>query len=506
LTLLSVFSLVVNPALAASGSSGLGTGPPDHVILSWTEDPLTSQTISWRGTDANQNRVQYVPAADFTGSFDGAQEAVGERSEVYEGYFHFRATLRGLTPDTAYVYRVGCEGAWSEPATFTTATSGDRFAFLYMGDVQEGHEVWGEMLQQIAAQHPGLKFALIGGDLVDQGGDVEEWQRFFHAAWPVFRRIPLMPAVGNHDDAELFGNLFAVPRNGPEGYEGTIYSFDYGNCHVVVLDSNRMGIPGAGDYERIAGWLQNDLAASKQRWKFVVLHHPPYPAVYDWRADVLQEHWVPLFEQGGVDMVFVGHQHVYMRTKPLRGGQVCSDGEGIVYVMGNAGTKYYGPGPDYEYIAEEVAWVSNYQVIDVQGDTLTMTARDSEGEVIDTYTVVKHPAAGNALYAISPLADAVYQIGVTPDGIATMTVAAGVSGMKYFGVKVAPVMEHEGLEAVVFGHFRSGSQLGLNVTKADFDRVEGAQAGFNVQPGDVIKVYIVDDLTNAVDRNPTLLQ
>ena len=33
-----------------------------------------------------------------------------------------------------------------------------------------------------------------------------------------------------------------------------------------------------------------------------------------------------------------------------------------------------------------------------------------------------------------------------------------------------------------------------------------AQAGFNVQAGDVIKVYIVDELTNAEDRNPVILQ
>lgn len=28
-------------------------------------------------------------------------------------------------------------------------------------------------------------------------------------------------------------------------------------------------------------------------------------------------------------------------------------------------------------------------------------------------------------------------------------------------------------------------------------------AGFNVLPGDVVKVYVVDDLTNAADFNPT---
>ena len=59
---------------------------------------------------------------------------------------------------------------------------------------------------------------------------------------------------------------------------------------------------------------------------------------------------------------------------------------------------------------------------------------------------------------------------------------------------------------MVFTHLRNGSQLQINSTKADFDVVDIAQAGFNVQAGDVIKVFIVDELTNAVDHNPVILQ
>jgi 3',5'-cyclic AMP phosphodiesterase CpdA len=322
-----------NLALAAPESNH-NTARPDHLILSWTEDPLTTQTISWRtGADISPNSVQYLPAAEF----------------------------------------------------------GDCFSFLYMGDVQDGYDVWGKMLEQVATENPELKFALLGGDLVDKGNSSEEWQQFFAAAWPVFKELPLMPAVGNHDDTTLFRKYFAVPLNGPEGYEGTIYSFDYGNCHITVLNSNSMGIPGTYDYDKIAHWLKQDLAASQQTWKLVVCHHPPYQVVQNWRGEHLQTNWVPLFEQGGVDMVFSGHQHVYMRTKPLREGKIQPDGQGIVYVIGNAGTKYYGPGPDYDYIAKQLAWVSNYQVIEIDGDTLTMTAKDADGQLIDSYTLVKKP-------------------------------------------------------------------------------------------------------------------
>jgi predicted phosphodiesterase len=499
----STTSFTVNPNSAATADNIV---LPDQITLSWTEDPQTTQTIAWRSvSDAGQNQVQYLPAADFNGSFAGAQEATAAEASLYDGYLRLEVTLRGLTPDTGYVYRVGGEGAWSEPATFVTAGTNNDFSFLYMGDVQEGYSYWGEMLKNVVADNPGLKFMLMGGDLVNDS-DSHNWQQFFAAAEPVFSQLPLMPAVGNHDDNKLFWDTFALPRNGPAGYEEKFYSFDYGNCHIAVLNSNLMGVPGFGDNDRIMAWLRDDLANSKQRWKFVVLHHPPYPVYPDWRAANLQENWVPIFEEGGVDVVFVGHQHEYMRTLPLRDGQVQADGNGIVYVMGNAGTKHYAPGPGYDYIAKEIAYVSNYQVVYINENTFSLTAKDADGQVIDGFVLTKQPVSDRAIYTITPEADDTYQIGTTPDGINTMTVNICVSGIKYFGVQVTSVKEHDGLEAVAFTHLRDGVQLSLNVTKADFDIAQSAQAGFNVHPGDVVRVYIIDDLNNDVNFNPTILE
>ncbi|HBC92470.1 MAG TPA: hypothetical protein DCZ10_06090, partial [Pelotomaculum sp.] len=110
-------------------------------------------------------------------------------------------------------------------------------------------------------------------------------------------------------------------------------------------------------------------------------------------------------------------------------------------------------------------------------------------------------------YTVTPTADeAVYEVGETPGGISIMTVKAGVSGLKYFGVQTNPVTSHAGKEAMVFVHLRNDIQLSLNITKADFDLVNKAQSGFNVQTGDIVKVFIVDDLTNDVNHNPILLQ
>ncbi|WP_034638866.1 ligand-binding sensor domain-containing protein [Desulfofalx alkaliphila] len=110
------------------------------------------------------------------------------------------------------------------------------------------------------------------------------------------------------------------------------------------------------------------------------------------------------------------------------------------------------------------------------------------------------------VFTMSPVDDGAYSVGTTADGISTMTVNPGVYGFNYFTVDITPITSHEGKESVVFTHYRNGSQLGINATRADFDVVKRAQAGFNVQPGDVIKAYIVDELINAADVNPVILQ
>ncbi|NMA63676.1 MAG: DUF1533 domain-containing protein [Syntrophomonadaceae bacterium] len=111
-------------------------------------------------------------------------------------------------------------------------------------------------------------------------------------------------------------------------------------------------------------------------------------------------------------------------------------------------------------------------------------------------------SAPSTQYEVTPVEDAAYTIGATPDGIRTMTVNSDYSGMKYFGVQVTPVIEHEGVETLVFNQWRDDTQLTINAIRVDFDVVQEAQAGFNVQPGDIIKVYIVDQLSNDAHRNP----
>ena len=380
--------VVYSPALAATGS-GPDTGLPDQILLSWTEDPATTQTISWRSGAGNTREVvQYLPAADYDGSFTAAREVAGKGSPLYDGYFRWEATLRGLTPGTQYVYRVGREGAWSEPALFSTGSACDNFSFLFMGDVQGGYQEWGEMLAGVLAENPDLSFLLLGGDLVDQGHKIEEWEEFFAAAPEVFRRLPLLPALGNHDNPELFRKIFALPKMGRRvmgrpSTPSTMAAATSPSWTATPWESpapatTRRLPPGSGRTWPAARRPGNLSSATI-----------PLPGRGQLAGEHLQANWVPLLEEGGVDLVFAGDQHVYMRTKPLWEGKVRADGQGIVYIIGNAGDKHYGLGPEKDYIARAVAGVSSYQLVEIQGNTLTLTSRDAEGRVLDRCILVK---------------------------------------------------------------------------------------------------------------------
>lgn len=128
---------------------------------------------------------------------------------------------------------------------------------------------------------------------------------------------------------------------------------------------------------------------------------------------------------------------------------------------------------------------------------LTVTVTDSANETAHSSLTLKvMKGNGNGAYLITPASDAAYTGGLTNDGLPTMTVKSGVKGFTYFTVNIEPVTGHSGMETVVFIQIRDGQQINFCFTRADIDTAGVAVAGFNVKPGDVIEVYVVDNVAN----------
>ncbi len=372
---------------------------PDQVCLTWNEDPKTTLAVQWRTSMEIENGVVEYYLADASEGLLWTVEAqhvtLADPIVVNDPYNRrFSAHIAGLKPDTSYSYRVGDPGteSWSDWFEFSTAPSDpETFSFLYLGDVQEGFEDWGELQHLAWENHPEAAFCLIAGDLVNRGNDRDEWDAFFYFDNNYFAYNPLIPALGNHeyprgDEPKFYHDLFSLPKNGPASIpEERAYYFTYSNALFVVLDSN-LSIADQ------TPWLETVLSESEAVWKFVMYHHPAYSSRTVRDNPDIRKYWTPLFDKYEVDIVFQGHDHAYMRTPPIRNHEIMeSPDEGVIYIISNAGTKFYRQ-DDNKYIEVGFEEAVMYQTIDIDnGDThqLTYQAYDATGALRDRFHIEK---------------------------------------------------------------------------------------------------------------------
>jgi Concanavalin A-like lectin/glucanases superfamily/Calcineurin-like phosphoesterase len=116
-----------------------------------------------------------------------------------------------------------------------------------------------------------------------------------------------------------------LPGYENNGSKYTNYSFDYGNCHFVVLDlfySNSIPARGCGNFHSVTEkWLENDLKANKKPHVFVFGHHPviTYKPKYGDGAAIPEKHLLDfrrkqlwnLLKKYKVDAYLCGHIHKY---------------------------------------------------------------------------------------------------------------------------------------------------------------------------------------------------
>lgn len=369
-------------------------GPqPDLVLLTWSEDPKTTQTIQWRtNTSVARGAVRVRPAAD-AGPWrevDAALEPIQDRMLANDPHCHrFTTVLRGLDPATTYEYQVGNpdSSTWSAPARFSTAPDADApFSFIGFGDTHK-KESWGRMLETTLARHPETAFYMIAGDLVDTGQYRSDWDEFFHLSRNVFNQRPLLPAIGNHDEidglgAGVYRSMFALPENGPdETPKENAYSIRYGNLLVLVLHS---GDPVVAQ----AAWIEEQLANTDALWKIAVFHFPPYN--YAEPYPEIRALWGYLFEKYQVDFTLAGHIHYYMRSHPMRADRPrATPAEGTIHLLSIAIENSKRDLPPADYAAVQITGVPLYHTFEIDGPKLVFRALDADGNEHDRVEIEK---------------------------------------------------------------------------------------------------------------------
>ena len=356
-TVLRVISLVLCLTLimggsafaSADGESAATDTTPTRISIVFNGEATSARGFTWytKANTASVIEIKTLELCDDSSDSDTAYDVEYAEVTEWEGNFMHKATVSGLEAGQTYFYRVGDGTTFSEWGSFVTDNGDDNVEFIAIADIQSGNLnnfLQGARVTREAFNAlPGAEFMVNLGDFTDDSTN-EEWDYYDTAMGKINANTTLAPVSGNHDGLGVphwFNNMFNLDTSeSVQVKDGVNYSFDYGNVHFAVLNTNDLlsiSIPQLK-------WLENDLNSTDKDWKIVLMHKSPYSLGKDAKwpdALYLQSSLRKVIDKCDVDLVMSGHDHQYIRTKPLKKNKVDTE-NGTTYVLsGTAGAKRY---------------------------------------------------------------------------------------------------------------------------------------------------------------------
>ena len=241
------------------------------------------------------------------------------------------------------------------------------FTCILFGDSRGSWDNWEHATLVANAVHNESPTIVIhGGDMVDDGRELAQWDNWLRLMKPVMQNATVFAAIGNHErKSSRYYEIFALPNN------EIWYSFDYGPCHFIVLDNYEPWTVQSLQYK----WLEEDLSSTEKPFKVVCFHEPLYcSGGHNPRADI-RSVWEPLFNQYHVDLVVQSHCHYYQRTHPINGT--------IYVVTGGAGAPLYTPTDAWFVNLSNKSYHYCMLKVSLDAKEIGYIVKDTEGNVID---------------------------------------------------------------------------------------------------------------------------
>ncbi|HNZ36840.1 MAG TPA: metallophosphoesterase family protein [Candidatus Marinimicrobia bacterium] len=405
-----------SPILVARDTSRAAYYPdptqyPDHLILSWSDDPTSTQSVTWRTDTSIKSAYGEIALADASPNFVYQAKRIPAKTELlnFDGKSanYHSVTFTGLQSNTLYIYRVGSDKRWSEWFQFRTASKKpEPFRFIYLGDGQEDVlSLWSRAIRTAYKNAPDARFIIHGGDLVNNARDYPALNEWFTAASWINATVPIMPAIGNHEYYD--GNWgeqffmpywrpqFTLPLNGIEELPETNYYFDFQGLRVIVLNSNF-------ELEKQSQWLEEILKNNPNKWTVVAFHHPIYCGAEGRDYQELRDTWNPIFIKYKVDLILNGHDHTYARgNNPERLTIRPNDPTGPVYVVSVSGPKLYN--------INKIRWMDRaaentqlYQIITINDNILDYKAYTVTEELYDAFQIIENSKGYKVFFDLQP--------------------------------------------------------------------------------------------------------
>lgn len=391
---------------------------PDRIILTFNGEPATSRAVTWRTDTTVTKAVAQISVATVNSGFEDDSQTINAETEkfdlgLYKGnnslnvHYH-SVNFEGLESNTLYAYRVGDgEDIWSEWIQFKTAIAEySPTTFVYFGDAQNdvlSH--WSRVIRMAYQTAPEASFVVHAGDLINRSHKDQEWAEWYKAGGFIHSQWTAIPAVGNHEFYPLekeeakqlaiqWRPQFTLPveKTLPDKLHETVYTVDYQDIRIIVLNSNT-------HLEEQTPYLEEQLKTSTAKWNIITCHHSVFSPAEGRDFEFARKNWKPLLDKYNVDLVLNGHDHTYARGHvPTRTASTANDAEiTTVYVTSVSGPKQYDLDEEQIEAYSQDGYTSDktaeqtqfFQVISIEDNKLIYVAYTALGEEYDRAVLVK---------------------------------------------------------------------------------------------------------------------
>lgn len=370
----------------------------ETVYLTWQQNPSTTMTIQWLSTSQEkQNAIVYRELKEERKWWN----ETGENFPFPQSplYLIHRVELKNLQPGTEYAFKILPQEREYRFKTLPSQLEKE-LHFVVGGDMyHDALQFMVKTCQKAAQTAPA--FALIGGDIAYAVSsnypyqNIERWIEWIKV-WngtmitPQGHLIPVIAAIGNHDligqfdqtpsQAAVFSALFPMPGK-------NIYNvLDFNSFLTVFLLDSGHANPIEGHQ---TNWLRKALEERQNiPHRFAIYHVPAYPSVRGYQTPqsiAIRKNWVPLFEKGGIQVVFEHHDHAYKRTHPLLHNRIHP--QGIVY-LGDGGWGVEKPRTQRTkrpYLAKFIS-ARHFIAVTLTPSQQVFKCINDQGQILDEYT------------------------------------------------------------------------------------------------------------------------
>lgn len=390
----------------------------------------TKMNLTWYANTNTLGTVQLAKAGamingEFPSQFTTVEATNNQAND--KGFYYNQATLANLEENTKYVYRVVNGDQVSKIYDFTTKDFDGSYNFIFAGDPQIGAsgsaskdtEGWDKTLSDsINKFNP--NFILSAGDQVNTASDENQYSGYLDHE--ELTSVPQATTIGNHDSSSnAYTQHFNLPNETAKGETaaGTDYWYVYNNTLFMNINTNNTSTAEHKAFMKEAIKENQDV-----RWKVVVFHHSVYSvASHSVESSILKrrEELTPVFDDLGIDVVLMGHDHVYVRSNMMKGMKVSqetkdltsvTDPEGILYLTANSasGSKYYDIKTNIstDFVAKmdqsKQRSISNIEVSEnsFKVTTYLYNSNDNQWSTLDEFTINKSVETNNQEITLVP--------------------------------------------------------------------------------------------------------